>query len=300
MAARSIGTGTLQFGLVTIPFKVYTATSPRRVSFTTLHKGCGRRLKQQHICASDGSVVERHDTIRGFEVAKGQFVTFTDEEIASLEVAATKTLRLEEFVSRDTVDFLSIEKTYFIGPDGDRAERPYRLLSRALEEEQAIGVGRFAQRGRDNLVLVRPYRGGLVIHECFYADEIRSFDEVAIGDEIDCQPEEVEFSRLLIRQHRRDSFDTTRYRDEWFDSITAAAHRKVAGEAVTVAPPVTSTPVVIDILDALRRSVAANRARLEADTAERERLRHELEAPRGPLRATLRVVASGRVRREES
>jgi len=297
MSARSIGTGTIQFGLVTIPFKIYTATSAKRVGFTSLHKACGQPLKQQRVCPSDGgAIVDRDDTVRGFEVAKGQYVRFTDKEIEALEVSATKALRLEEFVSRDAVDFLSIEKTYFIGPDDTRSARPYRLLSLALEEEGALGVGRFAQRGRDNLVLVRPHQRGLVLHECFYADEIRSFEDVEIAATGAFSPEEIEYSRLLIRQYRRESFDTGRYRDEWYDSVQDAVRKKIAGEEI-VRAPLAAVPPVIDLLEALRRSVAANETKLEAETLRRDELRREVETTRGPVKAAPRDELADQRRR---
>jgi DNA end-binding protein Ku len=154
MAARSIGSGTISFGLVSIPFKVFTATSPKSVGFNMLHKTCGSRLKQQLRCPVDDVVVERSDTIRGFEYARDQYVKFTDDELKAMEAARTGVLELQEFVPADSVDFLYIEKTYFLGPDkgGDRA---YRLLAEALEKAGRLAVGRFAQRGKDNLVLVR-------------------------------------------------------------------------------------------------------------------------------------------------
>ncbi len=197
MAARSIGSGTISFGLVSIPIKLYTATSAKSVGFNMLHKVCGGRLKQQLFCPVDNVVVERSDTIRGFEYARDQYVKFTDEELKSMEAARTDTLELLEFVPASTVDFLSIEKTYFLGPDkgGDRA---YRLLSEALTKAERLAVGRFAQRGKDNLVLVRPYKNGLILHECYYAEEVRSFDEVDTGGAFEFKPIELELAHKLI------------------------------------------------------------------------------------------------------
>src|SRR5436190_10318611 len=187
MAARSIGSGTISFGLVSIPIKLYTATSANAVGFNMLHKVCGGRLKQQLLCPIDNVVVERSDTVRGFEYARDQYVKFTDEELKSLEAARTDQLELVEFVPADTVDFIYIEKTYYLGPDkgGDRA---YRLLAESLERANRLAVGRFAQRGKDNLVLVRAYKKGLVLHEAYYADEVRTFEDVETGGAYDFKP----------------------------------------------------------------------------------------------------------------
>lgn len=254
MAARSIGSGTISFGLVSIPFKLFTATSPKSVSFNMLHKTCGSRLKQQLLCSTEGVVVDRNDTVRGFEYQRDQYVKFTDEELKALESARTGVLELQEFVPADTVDFLFIEKTYFIGPDkgGDRA---YRLLSESLERNAKLAVGRFSQRGKDNLVIVRPYKKGLILHECYYADEVRSFEEVDTGGAFEFKPIEQDLADKLIQQLERDAFEPSRFRDEWAEKVMAAVNQKVAGEEITTAPEAPKAQI-IDLLEALKRSVA--------------------------------------------
>jgi DNA end-binding protein Ku len=254
MAARSIGSGTISFGLVSIPIKLFTATSAKSVSFNMLHKTCGGRLKQQLLCPVDNVVVERSDTIRGFEYARDQYVKFSDDEMKSLEAARTDSLELVEFVPAETVDLLYIEKTYFLGPDkgGDRA---YRLLSEALEKAKRLAVGRFAQRGKDNLVIIRPYKKGLILHECFYADEVRSFDDVETGGEFEFKPIELELANKLIEQLDQAKFDPSRFRDTWADKVREAVEKKVAGEEVLAAPEAPKAQI-IDLLEALKRSIA--------------------------------------------
>lgn len=258
MAARSIGSGTLSFGLVSIPFKLFTAASPKSVSFNMLHKTCGSRLKQQLICPVENVVVERSDTIRGFEYARDQYVKFTDEELKAMEAARTGVLELEEFVPAETVDFLYIEKTYFLGPDkgGDRA---YSLLALSLERSNRLAVGRFAQRGKDNLVIVRPYKKGLILHECYYADEVRSFEDLDLGARYEFKPVELDLADKLIQQLEKDAFDPARFRDEWAEKVKAAVEKKVAGEELVTAPEAPKAQI-IDLLEALKRSVAAAEA----------------------------------------
>ncbi|MFO0740037.1 MAG: Ku protein [Labilithrix sp.] len=276
MAARSIGSGTISFGLVSIPFKLYTATSAKSVSFNMLHKGCGSRLKQQLVCSLENVVVERSDTVKGFEHQKDQYVTFTEEELKGMEAARTGALELQEFVPASSVDFLYIEKTYFIGPDkgGDRA---YRLLSEALTRNDKLAVGRFAQRGKDNLVIIRPYKKGLILHEAYYADEVRSFDDVDTGATFEFKDLELDLADKLIEQLERDEFDPARFKDEWAEKVLAAVNQKVAGEEVTAAPEAPKAQI-IDLLEALKRSVA-----LAANTTKPESV-----APKPPKKAEVR------------
>lgn len=265
MAARSIGSGTISFGLVSIPFKLFTATSAKSVSFNMLHKACGSRLKQQLLCPVDNVVVERSDTVRGFEYARDQYVKFTDEELKAMEAARTGVLELQEFVPAESVDFLYIEKTYFIGPDkgGDRA---YALLAQSLERNNKLAVGRFAQRGKDNLVIVRPYKKGLVLHQCYYADEVRSFDDVDTGGSYEFKPIELDLADKLINQLEKDKFSPENFRDEWADKVKEAVEKKVAGEEIQTAPEAPKAQI-IDLLEALKRSVAAADGAANADSA---------------------------------
>ncbi len=291
MAARSIGSGTISFGLVSIPFKLFTAVSAKSVSFNMLHKACGSRLKQQLICPVENVVVVRSDTVRGFEYGRDQYVKFTDEELKAMESARTGVLELQEFVPASTVDFLYIERTYFLGPDkgGDRA---YRLLSEALERSQKLAVGRFAQRGKDNLVLVRPYKKGLILHECYYADEVRTFDDVDTGGAFEFKPIEMDLADKLIEQLEQDSFEPARFKDEWAEKVMAAVQQKAAGEEVTTAPEAPKAQI-IDLLEALKRSVAAAANNTKPAAIERsESPRTEVAAApekRGPKKAEPRA-----------
>ncbi len=262
MAARSIGSGTISFGLVSIPIKLYTAASAKGVSFNMLHAKCGGRMKQQYFCPVDDEVVDRKDMVKGFEHQRDTYVKFTEAEIKALEAARTDTLELVEFVPLDTVDFISIEKTYWLGPDkgGDRA---YRLLSLALERSGKVAVGRFTTRGKDNLVLVRPYRKGLALHEVYYADEVRSFDEVETGGSFEFKSIELDLADKLIAELSVDRFDASKFKDTYAERVMQAVEQKVAGQEVTVAPEAPKAQI-IDLLEALKRSVASAQKLQEA------------------------------------
>src|ERR1700741_3960434 len=156
MAARSIGSLTLSFGLVAIPVKLYSATqSGGAISFNLLHKDCGSRLKQQYTCLKDGSIVERDDMVKGYEFAKGQYVPFTPEEIKALEEAGTHAIEIAEFVPIESIDPVYFDKTYYLAPDKGAA-KPYGLLVEALKQAGRCGVGHWAARGKAYIVILRP------------------------------------------------------------------------------------------------------------------------------------------------
>jgi DNA end-binding protein Ku len=253
MAARSIGSGTISFGLVSIPFKLYTATSPKNVSFNMLHAKCGGRMKQQYFCPVDNEIVARDQMVKGFEYAKEQFVRFTEDELKKLESPRTDELELVEFVPQSTVDLLFIEKSYYLGPDkgGDRA---YKLLSESMDRTGKIAVGRYWTRGKEQTELVRPYKKGLILHYVFYADEVRSFDEVERGGEASFKDIEVQLAEKLIEQLQQPEFDVAKYRDAYQDRVRDAIEQKVSGHEVTSAPEAPKAQV-LDLLEALTRSL---------------------------------------------
>ncbi len=253
MAARASGSGTISFGLVSIPFKLYTAASSQSVSFNQLHKKCGSRIKQQLFCPVDNEIVERGDLMKGYEYQKEKYVQFTDEELKKLEAEKTDRVDIVEFVPANTVDLLYLEKTYFLGPDkgGDRA---YKLLSDAMTRTNRVAVGRFGTRGKEQLVLVRPYQGGLLLHQVFYADEVRNFAEVDKPGELTFKPVEEELADKLIEQLSVDAFKPEQYHDEYRDRVMAAVEQKAAGHEITSAPEAPQAQI-IDLFEALKRSL---------------------------------------------
>ncbi len=253
MAARSTGSGTISFGLVSIPVKLYTATSAQSVSFNQLHKKCGGRIKQQLFCPLDNEIVQRTDIAKGYEHQKDKYVQFSDEELKKLEAERTDRVDIVEFVPSETVDLIYIEKSQYLGPDkgGDRA---YRLLSEAMDRTGKIAVGRYGTRGKEQLVLLRPYKGGLVMHYVFYADEVRNFDDVDRPGELEFKPVEQDLADKLIDQLSVDKFDSEKFHDEYRDRVLTAVEQKAAGEEVTVSPEAPQAQI-IDLFEALKRSL---------------------------------------------
>lgn len=256
MSARPIGSATVSFGLVSVPVQMYSASeSTSRVSFNWLHRDCGSRVKQQYTCPQDNVVVEKDDMVKGYEFAKGQFVTFTPEELKAIEAAKTDTIEITEFVPADQVERLYLDKVYYLGP-GKGGERAYRLLSRAMRETGLSALARYSARGKQYLVLVRPFgEDGLAMEQLHYAHELRSFDEVPIGDGT-VKEDELALAKQLIAQAAKDKFDPSKYEDEVRKKQLDLIQDKIDGKDITTAPAEEPQVQIIDLMEALKASLA--------------------------------------------
>jgi DNA end-binding protein Ku len=260
MAARAIASGTISFGLVAIPIKLFTAASSEQVRFNMLHEKCGGRVKQQYVCPVDEVVVERDGMVKGFEYARGQFVRFTEEELKALEAERSNTIDIVEFVPLSTVDFVHVEKSYYLGPDKG-GDKPYKLLSGCMREQGVVAVGRWAARGKEQLVLIRPYGdGGLILHQLYYANEVRSFEEIDTGAKLSFSDAEQDLAKKLIQQLTSEKFSAENYRDQYEERVRAAVDQKVAGQEITIAPEAPRAQI-IDLFEALKRSLSETEAR---------------------------------------
>jgi DNA end-binding protein Ku len=255
MAARAIGTAAVSFGLVSIPVKLFTTQeSGGSLSFHWLH-GCGSRVKQQYWCPRDERVAPREELVKGYEFQKGQYVTFSPEELRALEEAGSETIEISEFLPLESVDPLYYEKAYYLGPDKG-GDKPYRLLAEAMRKTGRAALARWAARGKQYLVLIRPFRDGLVMQQLRYADEVKSFDEIDRGQAA-VKPAELDLAVQLVEQIESEGFHPERYDDAVKHRIEAAIRRKVEGaEAIAVEPAAAPEAKIIDLMDALRASLA--------------------------------------------
>ena len=254
MAARSIGSLTVSFGLVSIPVKLYSATeSSRAISFNMLHKTCGSRLKQQYLCLKEGVPVERDDIVKGYEFAKDQYVIFTPEELKALEEVGTHSADITEFVPLESVDPVYFDKAYYLAPDKGGA-KPYTLFTRALRESNRCALGRWAARGKQYIVMIRPVDDGLVMQQLLYADEVRSMKDLDVP-KVEVKDTELKLAQQLIEQQSSDTFDPAAYTDEVRARIEAAVQKKVEGQEVTLADAPEGGAQVIDLMEALRASL---------------------------------------------
>jgi DNA end-binding protein Ku len=254
MAARAISSGTISFGLVSIPIKVYTATSNKDVHFSMLHATDKSRLKQQYVCATCGEIVARNDTVKGYEYSRDQYVVVTDEELTGLQRKSDQTIEIEEFVPIEKVDPIYFEKSNLLGPDKG-GQKAYQLLHEAMTKSGRVAVGRYSTRGRLQLVLLRPMGDGLAMHGLFYADEVRSFADIEIDRTIALKDAELGLATQLIDQLSNETFDPKKYEDHYRADLLAAVDRKVAGEEIVVAKPEEQREQIIDLVAALKKSL---------------------------------------------
>lgn len=266
MAARPLGSATIAFGLVSIPVKLYSAAeSASAVRFNQIDQRDGSRVKQQLVSSKTGELVPKDQIVKGYEFAKGQYVLFTKEELKALEVSATYMIDIDEFVPDGSVDRIYFDKAYYLGPDkgGGRA---YHLLAAALKATSRIGIGRYASRGRQYLVMVRPKENGLMLEQLHYADEIRAFKEVALED-VEVKEAELELAKQLIDQGASEKFNASKYHDDVRKQILAMIERKVEGEDISIAPTEKPEHKVIDIMEALKASLNASDKRKTVQSA---------------------------------
>ncbi|MGH8490948.1 MAG: Ku protein [Gammaproteobacteria bacterium] len=264
MAARSIASLTVSFGLVSIPVKLYSATeASRQISFNLLHKGCGSRLKQQYLCVKEEVPVAREDMVKGYEFAKDQYVMFTPEELKVLEEAGTHSADITEFVPLESVDPVYFDKAYYLAPDKGGA-KPYALFARALRESNRCALGRWAARGKQYIVMIRPVEDGLIMQQLLYSEEVRSIKEMDIP-KIEVKETELKLAHQLIEQQSSDAFDPSAYADEVRTRIETVVQKKVEGQEITMAEGPEGGAQIIDLMEALRASlekgVAPSKAR---------------------------------------
>ena len=295
MPARAIGTATVSFGLVSIPVKLFSAAeSSASVTFNWLHKKCNTRLKQQYVCPQDSETVTRDEMVKGYEFAKDRYVTFTPEELKALEEEATQAIDIVEFVPLAKIDPIYFDRPYYLGPDkgGDKA---YRLLGRAMLESGRAALGRYAARGKQYLVLLRPIGDGIVMQQLHYADEVRSFDdiELATGDVKDA---ELRLAMQLIDQIANDEFHPEAYADDVRTRVRALIQKKVEGEDITATPaPAQQGARIIDLMEALKASLATKRTAASEPSARTAASADE----RKPARRAARAAGSGKAPREK-
>jgi DNA end-binding protein Ku len=255
MAPRAIGSGTISFGLVTIPVKVYSATKPaERISFNLLHGKCSGRLRQQYVCQKDDEIVTRDEMVKGYEFAKGQYVLFSEDELKALEGKSTQTIEITEFVPAETVDPVYFDKSYYLGPDR-HGNRPYALLSRALIETGRWALARYSTRGKQYLVALRPVEGGLVMQQLLFANEVRSFSELDLDADTEIRQQELDLAITLADQVTSDRFHPEEYRDEEAEKLREVIQKKIEGEEVSLMEEEEPRAQVIDLMEALRRSL---------------------------------------------
>src|SRR6266498_2008578 len=284
MSARAIGTANISFGLVSIPVKLFSAAnSSSGISFNLLHARCGSRLKQQYICPKeDNVIVPREEMRKGYEFAKDQYVLFTDEELKNLEEESTQTIEVTEFVPVKAVDPIYFDKPYYLGPDKG-GSKAYWLLAEAMKTTGRVALAKYAARGKQYLVMLRPMDGGLVMQQLLYADEVRPISEIGLDRE-NVPEAELKLATMLIGQRAAHHFHHEAYKHEAKKRIQQQLKRKIeTGEEISTAPP-PEKGEVIDLMEALRRSLGKQAPASRKSTSAAEERKPARRASGGMLK----------------
>jgi DNA end-binding protein Ku len=283
---RAIWSGAISFGLVNVPIKLYSATSPKSVRFHQLHAKDGVRIQQKRVCPADGEEVSYEDLVKGFEIAPDRYVIVRQEELDALDPRHTKTIDIESFVELADIDPVYYDSAYHVAPSTGGA-KPYALLLSAMEQAEKVAIGRFVLRTRQQLCALRPAGGVLVLSTMLYGDEVNAperLDELDALGEVEANEREVAMAGQLI-ESLSTPFDPSSYRDEYRERVLDLIDRKAAGEQVAVQPAPAAPAAVPDLMAALEASVAAVRGNGGAAPARRRRTK----APAAPARARARA-----------
>jgi DNA end-binding protein Ku len=255
---RSIWTGSVSFGLVNIPVKLFSAVSQKEIHFNMLHDADGARIKMHRFCEAENVEVPYEHIVKGYQVSPNQYVTVTPEELEAIDPKATRSIDIQEFVSLDEIDPIYYDRTYYLGPDKG-AGKAYALLLDAMRRSRKVAIGRFVLRTKESLCCLRPLGDAMALATLNYADEVVEASD-AIGDIEAGKPStrELEMAERLI-DSLSTKFEPAKFRDEYRDKVVALIEKKAAGEQIHVAPRAEESGKVVNLADALAASLAAAR-----------------------------------------
>ncbi len=282
--ARAFASGQIAFGLVSIPVKLFSAAeATERISFNMLHKDCGSRVQQQLFCPKDERNVDRTEIAKGYEFSKGQYVLFSEEELKAMEEKATQQIDIAEFLPSSEIDPIYFSKAFYLAPDkgGDRA---YALLSKALQETNRWALAKYAARGKGYLVVIRPLGKGLVMQQLYYPNEIRSMEDLDLG-EAEIKDNELKMAIQLAEMGAAEEFHPENYRDEVRERIRGLIQKKIEGEEIIGALLDEPKAQVIDLMEALRASLGGGSARPKAAASKDAKIPVRAEQKRKPAKA---------------
>jgi DNA end-binding protein Ku len=281
MPPRSIATASITFGLVSIPVRLFPATSSKAISFNLLHAKDNSRIQQKIYCPVDDAIIDRGELVRGYEIEKGRYVTFTDQELKNLEARGDHAIEISEFIPIEEVDPVFFESPFLLGCEPTSA-RAYRLLAKAMDDTRQVAVARYTMRGKEHVVLIRNYKDGLMLHTMHYGDEVRGFGEIDRGADAPAKPAEVDLAKRLIADLTQKKFDIDNYKDGYRERVIEAASQKASGQEIAEPPPEVQRGKVIDLMSALKESLKKRGVEVKAD---RDAAELGKEAPEEPERS---------------
>jgi DNA end-binding protein Ku len=268
MALRPLRNATISFGLVSIPVRFYTATKSEDVHFNLLHASCGTRVNRKWWCPHHEKIVDADELIRGYAISRNKYVTFEDEEIEALETDGNRALDITEFVDLSEVDPIFFEKAYFLGP-APGGGKTYKLLATAMKKQNKVAVARWVAAGKEHLVVIRPFEHGLTLHTMFYADEVRDFGAIDLED-APVRDKEIHLAETLIDELTEKKFNPMQFKDEYRERLLERIREKSRGKTIEIeSHEEPKGGEVIDIMEALRRSLSGGRAPAKRAPAKR-------------------------------
>lgn len=268
--ATSIWSGTISFGLVSIPIKVFSATSSHDVSFNLLHNKCKGRINLQNWCPQCEEVVPRSDLIKGYQYEKDHYITVDEEDLNSVRPESSSNMDILQFIQIAEVDPIYFDKTYYLGPDKG-SKKTFALLTKAMEQTKKAAIGKVVMRNHEYLALIRPGMKGLLMHLMLYADEVRE-NENLVTDDTDLKDKEVQLARELI-DNLTEAFEPSQFKSDYTEAMEEMLEAKIKGRTLTVVKP-KERPPVTDLMEALQMSVKQARLKRPSERAadeERER-----------------------------
>jgi DNA end-binding protein Ku len=251
--SNSIWSGHLNFGLVSMPIKLYPGARTSSISFNMLHRDCLSRVKQQYFCPTDNRVVDRDEIVKGFEYREDEYIVVESEDLKRIEPKTARTMEITEFVKAGEVDPVYFESSYFLMPD-ESGKRAYALLSRALEQAKAVALAKLSMHNREYTVFVRPHQGGLMLHTMYYEEEIRAVEGFG-APEVELKPAEIRAAQQFINALAAD-WDPTKYRDEFQDNVKQLIKTKLEGGTVEQVAEAKRLEPVSDLIFAMKQSLA--------------------------------------------
>ncbi|MDP9074694.1 MAG: Ku protein [Actinomycetota bacterium] len=275
---RAIWSGSVSFGLVNVPIKLVSATSPKDVHFNQLHDADGGRINQKRVCSVDGEEVDYNHIVKGYDLGGGRYVVIEPEELRSIDPDSSRSIDIEEFVDLVDIDPIFFDHSYYLVPD-DRAVKPYALLVGAMADTGKVALGRFVLRTKQYLAALRPKDGVLVLSTMLFADEVIATGDLNVPttEATNPAPRELSMAKQLIESLSA-PFDPTKYHDDYRQKVLDLIERKAEGQVIAEAPEPGAAAPVVDLMAALEASLAAARAAKDGQDEHGKRPRRQASA----------------------
>lgn len=285
--AASVWTGYLTFGLISMPVRLFSGARGERISFHMLHRDDNVRVKQQLICPEENRVVERDEIVKGYEYRKGEYVIIDPEEVKKIEPKTAKAMEILEFVKASEVDPVYFESSYYLMPE-EAGKRPYALLAKALEETDYFAIAKLTMHNREYTVFLRPHLGGMMLHTMYYKDEVREMEGFGKVDS-ELKEAEVKVAHQLIEALSA-PFQPEKYRDDFQENLKKLIQARLEGKEVTTIEKPKKPAPVVDLMAALKDSLAAMKK--PPQRVESVQQANEVEVAPPPKKATRKKKAA--------